>query len=178
MTLKDFLLGPKNNFVAMEYYWLILNRTFLILLTDDFLIGIQGNGNIATEGGKDIYASFKVKGFDVSVPISINHAAPYINKLVVRGDLSNPYSYLKVKYIEEVEDIDLTGDSFLKIKANFRINRREIKNVYHDSRKKWGMGYYPHDGKVYIETLDNKKKELIILGNQSGQKIVNWINNK
>jgi hypothetical protein len=37
------------------------------------------------------------------------------------------------------------------------------------------MGYYPHDGKVYIETHDGKKKEFIMLGNQSGQKIANLI---
>jgi len=178
MTLKDFLLEPKNNFVAMEYYWLIMNRTFLVLLTDDYLIGVQGNGAIAVEGGKDIFASVNVKGINISVPISINYAKPYINKLVVRGDLSNPYSYLKAKYLEDIEDEDLMGDTFLKIKANFRINKREIKNVYHDSKKKWGMGYYPHDGKIYIETFDNKKKELIILGNQPGQEIVNWISGK
>ncbi len=37
------------------------------------------------------------------------------------------------------------------------------------------MGYYPHDGRVTIETFENKKREFIILGNQSGQDIANWI---
>ncbi len=37
------------------------------------------------------------------------------------------------------------------------------------------MGYYPHDGKVYIETFDGMKKELIVLGNQSGRKIADLI---
>jgi len=37
------------------------------------------------------------------------------------------------------------------------------------------MGYYPHDGKVYVTTNNNKKKEFIILGAQSGEAIKNWI---
>lgn len=35
----------------------------------------------------------------------------------------------------------------------------------------WGMGYYPHDGKVYIKTKDFRKREFIILGAQSGQSV-------
>ena len=44
--------------------------------------------------------------------------------------------------------------------------------------KKWGMGYYPHDGKVYVKTKNGKKKEFIILGSQSGKEIENWIKKK
>lgn len=166
MTLKEFPLEHKNHFIGMEYYWLILNRTFLVLLTKEYLIGIQGNGTIAVEGEKDFITG-------------INWAEPVVKHLVVKGDLTNPYSYLKASYINKIQDDDLLSNSFLsKNKANFKINRKEIKNVYYDSTKKWGMGYYPHDGKVYIETFDNKKKELIILGNQSGQAIVNWISMK
>lgn len=40
------------------------------------------------------------------------------------------------------------------------------------------MGYYPHDGKVYVKTYDGKKKEFIILGSQSGEEIKNWIEKK
>jgi hypothetical protein len=35
------------------------------------------------------------------------------------------------------------------------------------------MGYYPHDGKVYVRTKDGKNREFIILGSQSGQEIKN-----
>ena len=62
-------------------------------------------------------------------------------------------------------------------KANFRINISEINHIYYDPKKKWGMGNYPHDGKIYIETFNGKRKELIILGGQSGQGIVDWITN-
>ena len=96
--------------------------------------------------------------------------------MVVRGDLANSYSYLNSKYIHKIQHLDLKSDEFLtNNKANFRVRKSDIRNVYHNPSKKWGMGYYPHDGRVYIETYDNKKKELIIPGNQSGEDIVNWI---
>lgn len=37
------------------------------------------------------------------------------------------------------------------------------------------MGSYPHDGKVHVKTQAGKKREFIILGNQSGEAIKAWI---
>jgi hypothetical protein len=51
----------------------------------------------------------------------------------------------------------------------------DIKSAIYNPSKKFGMGYYPHDGRVIIETFDNKKREFIILGNQSGESIANFI---
>jgi hypothetical protein len=142
----------------MEYHKLILNRTFLILLTPDYLIGLQANGMVSIEGGKDIFTQEITK--------------PY----AIRGDLSNPYSYVKDKYIRAIETLNLLdGSILLKNKTNFIIHKKDIKNVYFDATKKWGMGYYPHDGKVYLETFDNKKREFIILGDQSGETIAQRI---
>ena len=158
MTLKDFGLKEGNHFVAMEYYGLILNRTFLILLTKDSLIGLQGNGIISAEAAG--------RGLSTSL----------VNLMAVRGDLSNPYSYLKDKYIHAIENEDLLDGSILKKnKTNFIIPRKDITGVKYDARKKWGMGNYPHDGKVYVSTAGGKKREFIILGNQSGQQIANMI---
>jgi hypothetical protein len=161
MTLKDFQLQYDNHFVAMEYYWLILNRTFLMLITREYLIGIQANGLVSSEAVHD----------------------PLLNDMVstmaIKGDLTNPYSYIKSKYLRKVENEDLTGSGLLtQNKNNFRISRKEIKRVDYDSSKKWGMGYYPHDGKVYIETYDGKKREFIILGSQSGGDIASFIEKK
>jgi Ca2+-binding RTX toxin-like protein len=74
MKLKDIELTDKNHFVGMEYYYLIFNRTFLIIKTKGFLIGIQGNGLVSVEGGKDI----------LTRQITSNMA--------IKGDLTNPYS--------------------------------------------------------------------------------------
>jgi hypothetical protein len=158
MTLKELELTDSNHFIAMEYYALILNRTFLVILTKDALIGLQGNGAVSVEGGRDILTKNITKA------------------LSVRGDLKNPYSYLKEKYIREVENEDLLGETILaKNKTNFSILKKNIKSARYDPKKKWGMGSYPHDGKVYITTTDEKKREFIILGDQSGQKIANLI---
>lgn len=158
MKYKDFELKSDNHFVAMQYYALILNRTFLVILTNDVLIGIKVNGLISIESGGNVIAK------EIS------------KTMAVRGDLQNPYSYVKSKYIDEVQDCELLDGSILTHdKSNFIIKRADIKNAYYDPKKKWGMGYYPHDGKVYIETFDGKKKEFIISGNQSGNKIANLI---
>jgi hypothetical protein len=161
MTLKDFQFNSNNHFVAMEYYRLILNRTFVVLITGEYLIGVQANGLVSIETNHD--------------PL-LNAT---IGSLAIRGDLTNPYSYIKSKYFRKIENEDLTGPGLLsRNKINFRINRKEIKRVDYDSSKKWGMGYYPHDGKVYVETFDGKKREFIILGNQSGSDIATLIERK
>ena len=161
MTLKEIELNDANHFVAMEYYKLILNRTFIILITEDKIIGLLGNGTISVEGGKDILTKQISKQF------------------AIRGDLSNPYSYLKEKYINEIENDNINSEKILlKNKMNFVINRKDIKDVNYNPKKKFGMGYYPHDGRVTIETNDGKKRELIILGNQSGIEIADIIRKK
>jgi hypothetical protein len=158
MKFKDFELKENNHFIAMQYFGLILNRTFLVLLTNEFLIGIKVNGLVSVEGGGNIFVK------EVTTAMAI------------RGDLDNPYSYMKAKYIDRIQNYDILDGSILtQNKANFVIKKLDIKNAHYDPRKKWGMGYYPHDGKVYVETLDGKKKELIVLGNQSGDKIAKLI---
>ncbi|MEI9921328.1 MAG: hypothetical protein WDO14_21465 [Bacteroidota bacterium] len=151
MKIKEFHFTPENHFVAMEYHWLILNRTFLILITDTKLIGIKVHGLIGA------------KSSDPTIDLL---------PLAIDGDLQNPYSYMDMKYIERLKDVDLLSDSFLRTNnANFIINRRDITKADHDATKKWGMGYYSHDGKVYVTTRDNARREFIILGSQSGQQI-------
>jgi hypothetical protein len=160
MTLKDFEFKADNHFVAMEYYMLILNRTYLVLITNDYLIGLKANGIVSVSGGEDLITK------------------KITNYLSIDGDLTDPYSYLKEKYIKRIENADFNDRNIIgDNKSSFIIEKKQIKKVYYDHRKKWGMGNYPHDGKVYVETNDNKKREFIILGNQSGKRITNSIIN-
>ena len=160
MRLFDFKLIEGNHFVAMEYYGLILNRTFLILLAETHMIGVVANGLISVRSAADPLTSI------------------ITDALSVHGDLHNPLSYLKEKYLNRVKNLNLLGDDFLKInRANFRIRFDEISEVTYDPRKKWGMGYYPHDGKVYVTTHGNRR-EFIILGDQSGRAIASWTEGK
>jgi hypothetical protein len=158
MTLQEFGLREENHFVAMEYYRLIMNRTFLVLLTPEYLVGLKVNGWVNVEGRID------------PATLLITRA------LSVRGDLSDPYAYIKGKYLEKLLGVDLRGEAILaRDRANFRMGRTDIVEVRHDPRKKWGMGYYPHDGKVYVLTRDHRQREFIILGNQSGRLVKEWI---
>lgn len=160
MRLADFKLDEGNYFVAMEYYALMLNRTLLILLTETHLIGIVANGLVSVRSSAD--------------PLT----AIITGDLSIGGDLDNPLSYLNEKYLNRAKNLDLLGDDLLKInRANFRIRFDEISSVTYDPRKKWGMGYYPHDGKVYV-LMHGKKREFIVLGIQSGRDIANWIATK
>jgi hypothetical protein len=157
MTLSSFKLTANNHFVAMEYYMLLLNRTYLVLLTNDLIIGLQANGIVSSEGGDDYLTQSIVDPF------------------TIKGDLNNPYSYLKQKYLQKIESVNLLDGSILhQPGANFIIKKTDLADVYFDERKKWGMGHYPHDGKVYVKT-NIAKREFIILGNQSGQRIANLI---
>ena len=158
MKFKDFEFNTDNHFIAMQYFGLILNRTYLVLMTKDRLIGIKVNGLVSVESGGNIIAK------------------QLANTMTVKGDLQNPYSYIKTKYFERVQDLELADENILaQDKSNFIIHRADITNAYYDPKKKWGMGYYPHDGKVYVATNDGKKKEFIILGNQSGHKVASLI---
>lgn len=161
IKLRDYELKAGNHFIAMEYYNLMMNRTFLVLILEDCLIGLKVNGLISVEaGGEPLTRSIT-------------------NQMSIQDDLENPYAYLKSSYLRKIENLNIHGESILKIeKPNFRINCNEIERVTYDKRKKWGMGHYPHDGKVYVKTKNGKKKEFIILGSQSGKEIEKWIDKK
>ncbi len=161
MTFNDFKTNKGSYFVAMEYYGLIWNRTFIVLLTEQSLIGVKVNGVISAEGGGD----------------GITRAIT--GTLAVKNNLENPLSYVKDKYIQKLEGLDLLGDDLFKhYSGNFRINYTDIKSVIYNPKKKWGMGYYPHDGKVYVKLNNGKSYEFIILGNQSGKKIKETIESR
>lgn len=154
MTITEFTATERKHFVALEYHWLILNQTFLVLLTDDALLGLKVNGVVSVEGGRNVLTR------------EITHA------MAIQGDLTNPYSYIKNSYAAKYEKLDVGSESILTIdKSNFQISYKDIASVSFDKSKKWGMGYYPHDGKVLVTTKDGRKREFVILGSQSGETI-------
>jgi hypothetical protein len=160
MKLKEFNFEKGNHFVAMEYYGLILNRTFVVLLNQNGLTGLKVNGLVSVQGGDPIT-------FAITSLMSVN------------GDTSNPYSYIKASYLKKLENLDLTSREILDVSScNFNLSSRDIEEVTFTTKKKWGMGPYPHDGRVFVKLRSGKKREFIILGNQSAEDITNWINKK
>jgi len=158
MKFCDLDFSSGQVFIAMEYYYLILNRTFLVVIGDDDLIGIKIRGVVSCEVD--------------SSPLT----GSVTKYLAVTGDIDNPNSYINSDLLHIYEELDIQDAHVMDLdNANFKIKFDDILNIYHDKRKKWGMGYYPHDGKIYIETND-ANKELIILGNQQGGEIVKRLN--
>lgn len=159
MRLTDIELINGNHFIVMQYYGLIFNRTYLVLIAQDHLIGIVANGLVSVKGGGD-YLSRQIT-----------------TRLAIDGDINNPFSYLNEKYLEKASGLHLLNDDLTENnRSNFRYKYNEIVSVDYDPRKKWGMGYYPHDGKVYVKTSD-EMYEFIVLGDQSGLAIAELINN-
>lgn len=160
MKFSEYTLQEGNHFMAMEYYALMLNRTFMVLMTTSHLVGVKVNGLISAEGGID------------ALTRAITHA-------MAVQDVNNPYAYGREKYLKAVDDLDLYGEEILqKSGGNFRLAYADIASVHHDPRKKWGMGPYPHDGKIYVTTKAGQKKELILLGKQDGAAIAQVIAQK
>lgn len=133
-------LNHSWSFVAMEYYALVLNRTYLLTVGDDRLTGRVCRGVTAAEGGKDALTRAITRG------------------MAVEGDLTDPASYRS----DEV----LAKDH----RANFWIALAAIDAVIHDPRPTWGMGPYPHDGRVLVRA-GRRRRKFIVLGDQSGRLI-------
>ena len=160
MKLEEFQLADGNYFFAMEYYAGVLNRTYLVLTTAESIIGLVVHRTIASSNRGDPLTRLITSNFSPS------------------GDLSNPVAYVDEKYRTKYSDVDLQNGDLKQISsANFRSALSEITDIYHDPNKKWGMGPYPHDGKVYIE-FGKSKREFVILGDQSGEKIVNAVKDR
>ncbi len=133
------------DFIAMEYYALILNRTYKLSIDGKILDGKVCRGITSIESGSGT-------------------ARIITSKLAVHGDLNDPKSYVDDSLLDKSN------------RANFSIHLNEICSVEYTPKKKWGMGYYPHDGRIFIRTARDKR-EFIILGSQSGREIAALISN-
>jgi hypothetical protein len=159
MTLKDFVLTDNNHFIACQQYKLFFKRIYLVLITKNYLIGLVCNNNLSVESDADIL---------------INHETNSLR--ANRGSFLNPYSYLKAKIVKKVANKYLFDRSIYAIdKANFRIDRNDVKTVTHTNNKAAYLGNYPTDGTIYIETLKGMKQQFEILGEQKGKDIVQYI---
>lgn len=150
MKLADFE-HEHNQFVALEYYAFIWNRTLLVLLTDAFLIGVVAAGLLAARPG---------------------------TARALGASVEDPKWYIDKSYLRNVQTVDLLGEHFLQQnRGNFRMPYGEIAAVRYDAKRKWGMGGFPHNGRVYVSTR-RRTRELIVLGDQSGATIARRISEK
>jgi hypothetical protein len=132
--------GNPMTFIAMEYYGLILNRTFEVHFCTDSLVGIRVTGVVA--------------------------AWPQYTELKYK----DPRSFAKKRKLAKYHDIDICSEDILKVDHhNFELQFNEIGSVEFIAKRKWGMGPVPHTGFLNINfKIARRQKELILLGNQDG----------
>lgn len=147
---------PTPYFIAMEYKGLS-NCIMKIYVTDSLIMGAKVNGYISCQPNLGIGTS-----------ISFKH-------------LREPEAYVKKK-LDDYDSLLTDEVAFLKRdKYNFIVRRSDIKKIWHDPTHKWGMGYYPDTGKIYIEssiTPENKElvRELILIGDQHPRQLLTLLN--
>ena len=150
---KDTVINHPAYFIAMEYKGLS-NCIYQIFITDSLIIGAKVNGYIAAEPNL---------GIGTSVPKTVMH---------------DPEAYVNTKMQEIYPDILADNKKFMDAnKANFIIKRKDVKAIFNNTTKKWGMGYYPQSGRITIETIKtdynhSKERDLILVGDQNPDEIL------
>jgi hypothetical protein len=164
MTLKEFVFYDTNHFVGMQQHMLFGKSVFLVLITKNFLLGLELNKSLSVE----------------NTPTLFSQTTP--EKNTPRGSFSNPYSYLKEKYVRLVEKKYLFDQSIQAVSSrNFRIDRIDIDNVHFEPVKISGFNY-PHQGKIHIRYQKRGKagkgirtiheESFVILGEQNAAEII------
>jgi hypothetical protein len=167
MTLKEFVFEDTNHFVGMKQHALFGKSVYLVLITKNFLIGLELNKSLNVESTTTLFPQ------------------PLPEKNTARGSFSNPYSYLKEKYVRVVEKKYLFDQSINAIsKRNFRIDRVDLDNVHFELVKISSLNY-PHEGKIHISYQKRGKagkgirtmhqESFTILGEQNAAEIVKGI---
>jgi hypothetical protein len=140
------LLEKPPRFIAMEYKGMS-NCIYKVYVTDSLIFGAKVNGYITVQPNY---------GIGRSIPKERMH---------------DPESYVD-KTMDKYDTLLSDHSAFLKEdKDNFIIQKSDIKRVYHNPKQKGGMGYYPHVGRIEIETIktpENRRgdRELILVGDQ------------
>ena len=124
------------HFVAMEYCYGVLNRTYLVFVTERMICGAKVRGPLAqpmlvTERWQD--PNF--------------YPAPRAVKRLAGVNLEKP------------EFLNLAG-------ANFQMARSEVVGVDFTDAPKWGMGTVPYSGRLILRLRGGGQRELILLGRQ------------
>jgi hypothetical protein len=143
--------SPTPYFIAMEYKGLS-NCIMKIYITDSLIMGAKVNGYISC----------------------------YIGNTVPMKHVREPEAYVKKK-LDSYDELLTDESAFLKRdKYNFIIRRSEVIKIWHDPTHKWGMGYYPDTGKIYLESPKTSRnqiavREFILVGNQDAHGLLEML---
>lgn len=147
MPFADAELGiGACEFIAMEYYGLILNRTYFVGATKDSFAGVRVGG---------LVASPSMAREELFNP---RHYLGNADLTVVQDKLNQTRSTSTCEH------------------GLFNYPWREIKGFRFSDKPKWGMGNVPYSGRLFLELADGKQRELILLGKQDGLNLLNHLN--
>lgn len=130
-------------FIAMQYWLTLFNRTYVVLVKDGMVCG------------------GKIRGMSFS-PKTRQENKPWFDlKFYMTEEILNRY-----------KGVDPLSDQFRSIdRANFQFPSSKIVDAKFDPREKFGMGYVPHTGRLYLTPDRGRVKEFIILADQNGKQL-------
>jgi hypothetical protein len=133
-------------FMAMQYYALMLNRTYKVFVTDKMLCGAKVLGLVASPPAP------RTDQLD-----SDGWGATIAATLYERLDVTSP-KFLRMNF------------------ANFQISWQDVESIKFSASPKWGMGNVPYSGRIFLRLKSGRSKELILVGQQNGPAICKWLN--
>jgi hypothetical protein len=125
-------------FAAMEYYALILNRTYKVFVTGQMLCGAKVRGVVSNP------AVVPPQMYDQEFWVGTQTAQIY-----------DGFDVTSEKFLQVNS-------------ANFQMKWNEIAQTEYRSGKKWGMGNVPYSGRLILQLQSGRPRELILLGRQDG----------
>ena len=140
------------HFIAMEYKGMS-NCIYKVYVTDSLILGAKVNGYITVQPNYGI------------------------GKSIPKDRMHDPEAYVD-QTMDKYDPVLSDHAAFLSMdKENFILRKTDIRGIYHNPKKKWGMGYYPHAGRIEIETIktpENRKgdRELILVGDQDPDQVL------
>ena len=126
------------NFVALQYCYGILNRTYIVFVTDRMICGAHVRGVLPA-------------------PVHVTERW--------RDPFFYPRPSLVAKY--EGIDLESPEFTTIR-RANFQLSRDQVTSVEFSDEAKWGMGTVPYSGRLFLSLRDGSVTELILLGVQDG----------
>jgi hypothetical protein len=136
------MVPPAWHFVALEYCYGMLNRTYVVFVADAMICGARVRGLLPA-------------------PLAVNERwfDPYF---FPRPDILKRYTGV---------DLTSPEFKRLSV-ANFQLPLNEVEDVRFNTKPKWGMGTVPYSGRIHLRLRDHTTRELILLGKQDGPALV------
>jgi hypothetical protein len=138
-------IGPCE-FIAMEYYGLILNRTYFVVATKESLAGVRVGGLVASPP----MARQEL--------INPRHYLGDADLSLVHGILNQSRSTSRSEH------------------GFFNYPWSIVNGFSFNDKPKWGMGNVPYSGRLFLVLADGRQRELILLGKQDGPNLLKQLN--